>query len=606
MLVKLIHTSISAGWLILAIIILRIVCKSIPKSMRCALWGLAAVRLILPFSVQSPLSLIPSAETIPERVLSMEVSTIPRQQAVQDIVIHPALAGSVDTQIEAASHVWDFEAYGTAAWLIGMALIIAYALVSYLRLRRTVSASLRWKGNIWICDQIDSPFILGFIEPHIYLPSCMGSDVSIYVVAHEQAHLKRLDHWWKLLGFVLLAVYWFHPLIWAAYILLCRDIELACDEKVIRTMGVGEKKAYSEALLSCSAAASVISACPLSFGEVGVKARVKSVLRYKKPKFRAVLAAAAITLVLAVCFLTDPSESFAENAEPDPAPSSQATITPSAGLDEQETAAADEAEAADSGEDLPNLIFYDGALYFEAYSMYVYVQLNGARTLRPELQDLEQLGQLVPVADGSRLPSKELETNDQRLVGAAIMQGCSEPDGLSVEYETELLVYKRYDTGLEARRAAMLASEESFSSALLNSYIADGYTALPYEDYTAQYAVQLLSLPNLPEGYKNSGYVLVRPDPGMPDHVMIAQLWYNYDLQAEILLQQNDFYSTEPISFVYTNTDEMGIELAYNDWMSYRAVHIGSLDGKYYDLLLFTTQDLGEGYCQNVLVVAEP
>ena len=254
------------------------------------------------------------------------------------------------------------------------------------------------------------------------MPSSMERGTYLYVIAHEQAHLKRLDHWWKPLGFVLLAVYWFNPLTWAAYILLCRDIELACDEKVICTMGTEEKKAYSEALFSCSVTAPIISVCPLSFGEVGVKARVKSVLHYKKPAFRAVLATAAIALTLAVCFLTDPPESFAENAEPDPMPSPRTNIIPPTDVDED--------EAADDSENLPDLIFYDGALYFEAYSISVYVQLNGTRTPRPELQELEQLGQLVPVADGSRLPSKEFETNDQRLVGATVMQGYYEPDGL--------------------------------------------------------------------------------------------------------------------------------------------------------------------------------
>lgn len=492
--------------------------------------------------------------------------------------------------------------------MTGMTLMIVYALISYLRLRRIVSASLRLKGNIWICDQIDSPFILGLIRPRIYLPSSMERDIYLYVIVHEQAHLQRLDHCWKPLGFVLLAVYWFNPLIWVSYILLCRDIELACDEKVIRIMGIREKKAYSEALLSCSVAAPVISVCPLSFGEVGVKARVKAILSYKKPAFWVGLIATVIGLVLAVCFLTDPPENFTENAEPDPTPSPQTNITSLPDVDNQETvdSSENEQEAVDSSEDLPNLIFYNGALYFEASSSSIYYQVNGTRIPKPELQNLEQLGQLVPVADGSRLPSKEFETNDQRLVGSAVMQGYYGPDGLSVEYETELLVYKLYDIGLENRRANMFASEESFSSALLNSYIADGYTALSYEDYAAQYTVKLLSLPNLPEGYKNSGYVLVRPDPGMPDHIIIGQFWYNYDLQAEVVMYQDDSYSTQPISFLYTSHDEMGRSLGCNYWMSYRAVHIGSLNGKYYDLILFTTQSLGEDYCRNILVVADP
>lgn len=507
MLVKLINTSISASWLILAIIILRFSFKNIPKSMRCALWGLVAVRLLLPFSIHSSLSLIPSAEIIPENILYMDVTAVP-QETAQDIAVNPILPGSAETPKNTASLFWKFDTYGTAVWLTGMTLIIAYALISYLRLRRIVSASLRLKGNIWICDQIDSPFILGLIRPRIYLPSSMERDIYLYVIVHEQAHLQRLDHCWKPLGFVLLAVYWFNPLIWVSYILLCRDIELACDEKVIRTMGMREKKAYSEALLSCSVAAPVISACPLSFGEVGVKARVKAILRYKKPAFWVVLTATVIGLMLAVCFLTDPPENFTENVEPDPTPSPQTNITSLPDVDNQETVDSSENE-----------------------------QEN---------------------VDGS-----ENESN-------------------------------------------MFASEESFSSALLNSYIADGYTALSYEDYAAQYTVKLLSLPNLPEGYKNSGYVLVRPDPGMPDHIIIGQFWYNYDLQAEVVMYQDDSYSTQPISFLYTSHDEMGRSLGSYYWMRYRAVHIGSLNGKYYDLLLFTTQNLGEDYCRNILVVADP
>lgn len=596
MLVKLINTSVSASWLILAIIILRITFKNIPKSMRCALWGLAAVRMLLPFSIQSPLSLVPSAKIIPENILYMDVTAVP-QQTAQDIAVNPILPGGGETPQNTASLFWKFDTYGTAVWLTGMTLMIAYALISYLRLRRTVSASLRLKGNIWICDQIDSPFILGLVRPRIYLPSSLERDIYSYVIVHEQVHLQRLDHCWKPLGFALLAVYWFNPLIWVSYILLCRDIELACDEKVIRTMGVREKKAYSEALLSCSAAAPVISG-PLSFGEVGVKARVKSILRYKKPAFWVVLTAAVIVLILAVCFLTDPPENSTENAESDPTPSVQTNVISPADGDKQET--------VDSSEDLPNLIFYNGALYFEAFSSSIYYQVNGTRIPKPELQNLEQLGQLVPVADGSRLPSNEFETNDRRLIGSAVMQGYYGPDGLCVEYGTELLVYKLYDIGLENRRANMFVSEESFSSALLNSFIADGYTALSYEDYAAEYAVKLLSMPDLPEGYKNSGYVLVRPNPGMPDHIMIIQLWYNYDLQTEVVMyQDDDSDSAQPSSFYYTSHDEMGRSLGCNYWMSYRAGCVGSLNGKYYYFLLYTTQNLGEDYCRNILVAAD-
>ena len=308
MFVKLVNTSISTSWLILAVIVLRVLLKKVPKAMDCALWGLVAIRLMCPFSITSSLSLIPNAETIPESALYMEASAQSDHIAV-DVVTNPALPEIADMEVNTTvRQAQDFDMYGTLIWVAGMVLILLYAMASYLRLRWKVSASIRTKEKIWICDQVDSPFILGILRPRIYLPSSMEERQFSYVVAHEQAHLKRRDHWWKPLGFVLLAVYWFNPLIWIAYILLCRDIEMACDEKVVRDMGIQEKKQYSEALLSYSTTYRMISACPLAFGEVGVKERVKAVLNYKKPVFWVITVSVFICAVLAVCFLTDPAE----------------------------------------------------------------------------------------------------------------------------------------------------------------------------------------------------------------------------------------------------------------------------------------------------------
>ncbi|MGM9661982.1 MAG: M56 family metallopeptidase [Oscillospiraceae bacterium] len=304
---KLINTSISATWLILAVIALRLLWKRIPKTVHCALWGLVAIRLICPFSVTSSLSLIPNAEMIPESTLCMEASAQSNHVAV-GLVTNPALPGIAGVEVDTTvRQVQDFDRYGTLIWAAGMILILSYAIVSYLRLRRKVSASIRTKENIWICDQVDSPFILGILRPRIYLPSSTEESQLSYVLAHEQAHLKRRDHWWKALGFVLLAVYWFNPFIWIAYMLLCRDIELACDEKVVREMGIQEKKAYSETLLAYSTTCRRISACPLAFGEVGVKERVKAVLHYKRPAFWVITFSVAVCVILAVCFLTDPA-----------------------------------------------------------------------------------------------------------------------------------------------------------------------------------------------------------------------------------------------------------------------------------------------------------
>jgi len=312
MFVPIVNTSISASWLILVIIVVRLVFKKMPKAVTCALWGLVAIRLICPFSIESPLSLIPSAEVIPEDVLYLEAPQ--HGDPVQFNGIEAPIIQETVGEIIGKT-VWQvqgFDMFGTLVWLVGTAVMLIYALISYLQLRYRVMVSINERDNIWLCDQIDSPFILGMFRPRIYMPSGMAEEQTAYVIAHEQAHLHRHDHWWKPFGFLLLSVYWFNPLIWVAYILLSRDIELACDEKVIRTMKTADKQAYSEALLVCSVNRRMIAVCPLAFGEVGVKVRVKSILNYKKPAFWVVVGSVVICAVVAVCFLTDPEKSDTE------------------------------------------------------------------------------------------------------------------------------------------------------------------------------------------------------------------------------------------------------------------------------------------------------
>ena len=306
---NLLDMSLAATWLIAAVILVRLLLKKAPKWICCLLWVLVAVRLICPFSLESKLSLVPETDPVLPSIAEAygpdtpiqgpDVS--PEQTRPDDTVQHSAIVVETPT----VETVNDLEV-AAIIWLVGMAALLLYALISYLRLRRRVAASMLLHENIRLCDGIDSPFILGLFRPRIYLPSTVTREDMTYVLAHERAHLARRDHWWKPLGFMLLAVYWFNPLVWVAYILLCRDIELACDEKVIREMGDGEKKSYSKALLSCSVPRRMIAACPLAFGEVGVKSRIKSVLNYKKPAFWIIVAALVACIVLAVCFLTDP------------------------------------------------------------------------------------------------------------------------------------------------------------------------------------------------------------------------------------------------------------------------------------------------------------
>ena len=332
---KLLNLSISASWLVLAVLVLRLISKRSPKWMNVLLWGIVALRLVLPFSIESALSLIPSAETVsPAAVQFDPAPTITSGVSVIDNAVNPSLSehfAAVPTASVNPLYVWAYLAGWV--WLIGLGAMLLYALVSYLRLRRRVSVSLPIRDRIYLCDAISSPFILGVVKPHIYLPSGLDEVQRQNVLAHEQAHLARRDHWWKPLGFALLAVYWFNPVLWLAYTLLCRDIELACDERVIRTMDESAVKTYSTVLLACSMPRKAVITCPLAFGEVGVKERVRNALHYKKPAFWVVAASVAVCVVVAVCFLTDPEHEtmkWAKNLRVDDVVRVELTIMPQA------------------------------------------------------------------------------------------------------------------------------------------------------------------------------------------------------------------------------------------------------------------------------------
>ena len=308
--VKLFNMSMAAGWMILAVLILRLLLRKAPRWIHCLLWGFVAVRLICPVSFQSVLSLVPSRETIDLENIRYEEhpqiqSAEPAANRVVSRVMENTFTPDVTDSVNPLA-VWMYVA--GVVWLIGVAVLLILAVVSYARLRRQVRFAACLFGNVWQCDEIHAPFILGIFRPRIYLPSGIDDASMGYVLAHERAHLKRFDHWWKPFGYVLLAVYWFHPLVWVAYALFCRDIELACDEKVIRAYDMDEKKAYSGALLAMSMNRRKVFVCPLAFGEVGVKERVKSVLNYKKPAFWLLAVAVLACVVVVVCFLTDPKE----------------------------------------------------------------------------------------------------------------------------------------------------------------------------------------------------------------------------------------------------------------------------------------------------------
>ena len=304
---KLVNLSITASWLVLAVLLMRLVFRKAPRWVFCLLWGLVALRLICPISIESTFSLIPSAEPLPQDIIYTAAPKIQSGVGVLDDFVNPVLSNSLSPAVGSSANptqIWSFIL--ARIWAAGVAAMLLYALISYLFLRRRVATATLLRENIKQSESVDSPFVLGLFRPVIYLPYCVAEVDFDYVIAHEQAHIRRKDHWWKPLGFILLAIYWFHPLLWVAYMLLCQDVEAACDEKVIREMTKEERRAYSAALLRCSTRRRAIAACPLEFGETGVRDRIKAVMNYKKPKFWIVLTAVAATIVAAVCLLTVP------------------------------------------------------------------------------------------------------------------------------------------------------------------------------------------------------------------------------------------------------------------------------------------------------------
>lgn len=309
--IKLLNLSIQASILITVVLLLRFILNKSPKSIKCLLWALVAIRLVCPFSIESKFSLAPDAEVVSmdnyvgmPNVLSKTTGSDRYVKGYAESYDHEVV--TVEKKNTDPLHIFSI------IWLGGVVILAVYALGSCLKIWRRVKLSIRTTENIYICDRIDSPFIFGIIKPRIYLPSRMNEEQKESVIAHERAHLKRLDHFWKPFGFGLLSVYWFNPLCWLAYILFCRDIELACDEKVIKDMDAKQKKIYSKVLLSFSESEKHVLACPLAFGEVGVKERIKSILNYKKPTFWIIAVAVISILVTSVLFLTNPQNNTYE------------------------------------------------------------------------------------------------------------------------------------------------------------------------------------------------------------------------------------------------------------------------------------------------------
>ena len=322
---ELVKLSLIGSLFAAAVILVRLIFRKAPKWLFCVLWGVVALRLICPVSIESSLSLVP------DRLASGQIFTNVGNEYIGDVdIIYESNAGYSNAIEAGRQPIYSGDGYyvvtekdsleapktvgGTIypilswVWVAGMVLMFAYTAVSYLVLRKKMEEATHLRENIWQCEQVDSPFVLGIIKPRIYLPYAITESDMANVIAHEQAHIHRKDHWWKPIGFLLLSVHWFNPVLWLAYILLCRDIEAACDEKVIKHMEKDEMRAYSTALLNCSVHRRRIAACPLAFGETGVKERIKRVMNYKKPAFWIIIAAVVACSVAVICFVTNPKD----------------------------------------------------------------------------------------------------------------------------------------------------------------------------------------------------------------------------------------------------------------------------------------------------------
>ena len=304
---KLLNMSINASWIVLAVLLIRSLFKRSPKTLLCSLWTIVGIRLVCPVSFESVLSLIPSKETVPPEIVYAPELGVSSGFDFVDNAVNPMISQNFAPTVESSVNSIQIILFVmSVVWITGVAMMFGYATVSYLMLKRRVRTFLPCGAGVRECEGISSPFILGLFSPFIYIPIGIGEKERECILAHERAHIKRRDHWWKPLGYVLLSVYWFNPIMWIGYILLCRDIELACDEKVIKDMGAEDKKTYTSVLLDFSVSRAVITACPLAFGEVDVKGRVKNVLSYKKPALWIVVCVCVAAAVIAICFLTDP------------------------------------------------------------------------------------------------------------------------------------------------------------------------------------------------------------------------------------------------------------------------------------------------------------
>ena len=306
---QLLNNAITVSFLILAVLVIRLVFWKMPKRMICLLWIAVAMKLILPFSMESNFSLIPSAEPIPTDITLEKNPKVDSGLQGMDEIIHSAPQQLLAPPDVASTNPHQIYLYiGVILWIVGIGILTTYSMVTYMHLKRRVRMSVKMEEKVYECDDIADPFILGILRPRIYLPSTLVENAREYVLKHEITHLIRRDYLWKPLAFFIATIYWFQPLCWIAYVLFCRDIEYACDEKAISGESRDWKINYCETLMHCSVHEKIFSSCPVAFSENGVKDRIRHVVKYKKPALWSVLILIVISIVAVICFVTNPKK----------------------------------------------------------------------------------------------------------------------------------------------------------------------------------------------------------------------------------------------------------------------------------------------------------
>lgn len=439
---ELLKMSFHGSVLLLLVMGIRAVCPHMPKRFAVWMWAVAAVRLVCPFVLTSVFSLMP-AVTTPK---GGELLTL-------------TLPGDT-VSIPVAAYCPDWLTTAAVVWGIGAAVMVLYTVAAFCRTHKTLREAVCLSGNVYECDRIPTPFIFGLIRPRIYVPSSMNEQDRVFVIAHEQAHLRRLDHLWKPLGFAVLTLHWFNPLVWVSYVLFCRDMETACDEQVIGTLGADSKKPYADALINCASTTRRIAACPLAFGETDVKTRVRRVLSYRKPSPLLKAAGVSLCLLLSLCFLTNPAVSALAPVQNEP-PQTTASAVPTTPT----TPTAPQTE--------PTLVQYTQEMTVEAISARV-VTAGDALTVRVRVTDSRGVQNGVQV-----LLFCENEDGEYRTAAEEVTLSLCEGDAKNGIYEGTVTIPQDAQTGDYRLRATYRPVSEK--PAFCTAYTPEGEAAVTVE-----------------------------------------------------------------------------------------------------------------------------